>query len=530
LVRQFRPRICTEATSSQRRALPCRTLTRSPEVFEYRIEVPMLVQRLGFTATAPGMARLELNGAELAQGTAGSSQVLALGTSTAELVVSTERGVPNAYRITIERTATQEAYLKSPSPGNTDHFEYRIAADGDTLVVGGVYEDSGASGVNGDAADNSLMNSGAAYVFARKAGRWAQQAYLKAGDPSSTAFFGVSVAISGDTIVVGCIEDDVYDATRPPTRPGSAYVFTRQGETWTQQQKLVAKVGHVGDWFGLSVAIDGDTLVVGASRGDTDVMDSGTAYVFSRSGGVWTERETLSATMHTQNAEFGSEVKILGDWIVVGAQEEDIGASRSGGAYVFQRSGTEWIAKQRLQPPMPIEDATFGYSLAIRGDTLAVSAPRWELAATPLKKESGEVYIFERAGSDHWTQTAVLRAFDPAPSDYFGVSVAMTDTALFVGANGEGSGGHGVSAEPAPGSAPYSGAAYLFARAGQTWTPNGFFKASNSESNDGFGYSVALSADTAIAAAVYESSNASGIDGDQTNDSVMNAGAVYVFH
>jgi hypothetical protein len=168
--------------------------------------------------------------------------------------------------------------------------------------------------------------------------------------------------------------------------------------------------------------------------------------------------------------------------------------------------------------------------LAIHGDTLAVSAPRWELAATPLKKGNGEVYVFERSGSDQWVQIAVLKAFDPTPSDYFGVSVAMTDSALFVGANGEGSAGHGVSAEPAPGSAAYSGAAFLFARAGHTWTPNGFFKASNSESNDGFGYSVALSADTGFAAAVYESSNASGIDGDQANDSLMNAGAVYVFH
>jgi hypothetical protein len=312
----------------------------SPEVFEYRIQVPMLVQRLGFSATAPGMARLELNGAELAQGATGLSQVLALGTSVAELVVSTERGVPNAYRIMIERTAAQEAYLKAGSPGETDHFGYRIAADGDTLVVGGVYEDSGAGGVNGDAANNSLPNSGAAYVFVRKAGRWVAEAYLKAGDPTATAFFGVSVAISGDTLVVGCIEDDVYDATRPPTRPGSAYVFTRQGATWTQQAKLVAKGGHAGDWFGLSVAIDRDTLVVGASRGDTDVMDSGAAHVFTRSEGAWTERATLSAMMHTQNAEFGSDVKIFGDWIAVGAQEEDIGESRSGGAYVFQRSGT----------------------------------------------------------------------------------------------------------------------------------------------------------------------------------------------
>ena len=501
----------------------------APDVFDYQIQVPLMVQRLGLTAMAPGMAHLELNGTELAPGVVGLTPVLPLRTSMAEVVVSTDGGVPAAYRITIERTGIQEAYIKAAKPGTVDSFGYRLAAEGDTLVVGVPYEDSKAMGVNGDPDDDSLDDSGAAYVFVRKASGWVQQAYLKAGDPMSTSFFGVSVALSGDTLVVGCIEDDVYDPTVSPTRPGSAYVFTRRGETWTQQTKIVASGGKAGDWFGQSVAIDGDTLVVGASRGDTDVANSGTAHVFTRTGNVWAELPKLSAMMHTANAEFGSAVAISGDWIVVGAQEEDIAVSRSGGAYMFQRSGASWVARQRLTPPKPIEDGTFGVGLALRGDVLAVSAPRWEFAASLIKHSPGEVYIFERA-QDQWAQTAVVRAAKPAPSDYFGVSVSLTDTALLVGANGEGSGGRGVGVDPQSGSAAYSGAAYLFARVGKDWTPSAFFKASNSESNDGFGYSVALSGDTAFASAVYERSNATGVDGDQTNNSVMNAGAVYAFH
>jgi hypothetical protein len=502
----------------------------APSTFEYHIQVPMMVQRLGLTATAPSSAQLLLDGTELMSGVMGLTRALPLGTAMSELVVNTERGVPTPYRISIERTAVQEAYLKSPAPGNTDHFGYRMAADGDTLVVGAPWEDGGSKGVGGDPKDNSIQNSGAAYVFVRKDGQWTQQAYLKASVPSDTAFFGGSVAISADTIVVGSIEDDVYDPTISPTRPGSAYVFTRENGSWTQQQKLVAKNGQPGDWFGLSVAVDGDTAVIGASRGDTTVMDSGAVYVFARSGTAWTEVAKLGAMMPTRNSEFGSEVRISGDWLVAGAQEEDIDESRSGGAYLFQRSGSSWVARQRLTPPKPIRDGTFGFGLALDGDRLAVSAPRLEFAATLVKRAPGEVFLFERGQDDRWSQTSVLRALEPAPGDYYGVSLAMVGDALLVGSNGESSGGRTVGADPAAGSSDYSGAAYLYVRVGHDWMPSGFFKASNRDANDGLGYSVALSADTAFAAAVYESSNASGIDGDQTDNSLMNSGAVYAFH
>jgi FG-GAP repeat/Cadherin-like beta sandwich domain len=503
----------------------------APSTFDYQIQVPMMVQRLGLTATAPSDAKLVLDGSEIASGALGMTRALPLGMSVSELVVTTDGGKPTPYRITIERTAVQEAYLKSPAPGNTEHFGYRMAADGDTLVVGAPWEDGGSSGVNGNPNDDSIQNSGAAYVFVRQNGEWSQQAYLKPNDPAQTSFFGVSVAISGDTIVVGCIEDDVYDPTKSPTRPGAAYVFTRQNGSWTQQQKLTAKDGQPGDWFGLSVGVDGDTAVIGASHGDATVMDSGAVYVFGRSGVAWTEIAKLGAMMPTRNSEFGSEVRISGDWFVVGAQEEDIDESRSGGAYLFQRSGSTWVARQRLTPPQPIRDGTFGVGLALDGDRLAVSAPRWEFAASLfVKRPPGEVYLFERGQDDRWSQTSMLRAIRPVPGDYFGVSLAMVGDALFVGSNGEGSGGRGVGADPAAGSSDYSGAAYLYVRVGRDWMPSGFFKASNRDDKDGFGYSVALSADTAFAAAVYENSNASGIDGDASNNSLMSAGAVYAFH
>jgi hypothetical protein len=252
----------------------------SPTVFDYTLKVGLTTQRATFTATAPAKAQIKLNGSPVTGGAAMPSQVLPLGPSKVEILVSSERGVPAAYRVAIERTGVQSAYLKASKSGSVDHFGYSLALDGDTLVVGAFYEDSKATGVNGDDGDNSVQDSGAVYVFGRNGTSWTQQAYLKANDTSANSFFGTSVAISGDTIAVGQIEDDIFNPAIAPTRSGSVYVFVRQGTTWMQQAKLTAMAGEPGDMLGASVSVDGDNLAVGASRGDSDVHDSGTAVLF----------------------------------------------------------------------------------------------------------------------------------------------------------------------------------------------------------------------------------------------------------
>jgi len=501
----------------------------SPKLFDYTLKVGLTAQRATFTATAPVKAQIKLNGSAVAAGAAMPSQILPLGPSKAEILVSAERGVPAAYRVAIERTGVQSAYLKASKSGSVDHFGYSLALAGDTLVVGAFYEDSKATGVNGDDGDNSVQDSGAVYVFVRNGTSWTQQAYLKANDTSTNSFFGTSVAISGDTIAVGQIEDDIFNPAIAPTRPGSVYVFVRQGTTWTQQAKLTAMAGEPGDMLGASVSIDGDSLAVGASRGDGDVHDSGTAVLFQRSGTTWTEAHTFKASMAAEGSLFGSEIGVSGNVVAVAAQEEGVSVSRGGGVYVFEGSGASWGPPQRLQPPMPIQDATFGFGMALHGKTIAVGAPRAEfIALSTVKRPAGEVYLFER-GTDKWMPTAVVKASNAAQSDYFGFSVALTDDAMFVGAVGEASTGRGLNPAPTQASALYSGAAYLFARNGTDWAQNGYFKASNTDQADGFGYNVVMSKTSAAVAAIYEASNASGIDGNQADNSSTNAGAVYVF-
>ncbi|MEL6271560.1 MAG: dockerin type I domain-containing protein, partial [Chloroflexota bacterium] len=194
-------------------------------------------------------------------------------------------------------TWSQQAYLKADNAGVSDFFGYSVAVDGDTVVVGAILEDGSATTVNG--ADDNLANgAGAAYVFTRSGTTWSQQAYLKASNTGVSDYFGYSVAADGDTVVVGAvIEDGSATTVNGPDddlagNAGAAYVFTRVGSTWSQQAYLKAENAGASDQFGWSVAVDGDTVVVGAigedgsattvnGANDNAAGFAGAAYVFA---------------------------------------------------------------------------------------------------------------------------------------------------------------------------------------------------------------------------------------------------------
>ena len=195
---------------------------------------------------------------------------------------------------------SQQAYLKASNTDGADQFGLQVAISGDTVVVGASRERSDADGVNGDESNNSILSSGAAYVFVRSGNTWTQQAYLKASNSGGSDFFGEALAISGDTIVVGAagessaaegVDGDESDNSEFLT--GAAYVFQRSGNTWSQQAYLKASNSGEGDVFGTSVAISGDTIVAGAAsedsaatgingnQNDNSVVRSGAVYIFS---------------------------------------------------------------------------------------------------------------------------------------------------------------------------------------------------------------------------------------------------------
>ncbi|RYD31795.1 MAG: hypothetical protein EOP86_17130, partial [Verrucomicrobiaceae bacterium] len=272
---------------------------------------------------------------------------------------------------------------------------------------------------------------------------------------------------------------------------GAAYVFVRSGATWSQQAYLKASNTGAEDSFG-SVAVSGDTVVVGAKREDSkatgvngdqtdnSARDSGAAYVFARSGATWSQQAYLKASNTGVEDYFGS-VAVSGDTVVVGAFYE--GSSATG----------------------------------VNGNQDDNSA-----------SISGAAYVFVRSGAT-WSQQAYLKASNTGFEDNFGVSVGVSGDTVVVGAYWEYSGATGVNGDQADNSAPMSGAAYIFVRSGATWSQQAYLKASNTEMSDQFGYPVAVSGDTVVVGAVNEASNATGVNGDQADNSARWSGAAYVF-
>ena len=448
----------------------------------------------------------------------------------------------------------QQAYLKASNTEAGDFFGSSVAVSGDTVVVGARWEDSNASGVNGNETDNSINDAGAAYVFVRSGTGWTQQAYLKASNPRVGHSFGQSVAVAGDTVVVG--------AGGEP-----AYVFVRSGTVWSQQAYLKASNTGVGDNFGVSVAVSGDTVVVGArleasnatgvnapftggtgTQADNTAYAAGAAYVFVRIGTTWTQQAYLKASNTEAGDEFGSSVAVSGDTVVVGAPLEDSNATRvngneadnsastAGAAYVFLRSGNTWSQQAYLKASNTEAEDQFGWSVAVSGDTVVVGAHWEDNNATGVNGNetdnsaslAGAAYVFVRNGAT-WTQQAYLKASNTEADDRFGQSVAVSGDMVVVGAPREASNANGVNGNETDNSAGFAGAAYVFMRNGATWSQQAYLKASNTGAGDAFGLSVAVSGDTVAIGAVLEHSNATGVNGNQADNSRNAAGAAYLF-
>ncbi|MGC1378892.1 MAG: hypothetical protein WA821_21855, partial [Anaerolineales bacterium] len=438
------------------------------------------------------------------------------------------------------------AYLKASNADAGDNFGYSVALDGDTLAVGAYYEDSNATGVNGNQWYNSAGDSGAVYVFTRSGGVWSQQAYVKASNTEAGDYFGQSVALSGDTLAVGTWHESSSttgvngnQADNSALHSGAVYVFTRSGTAWSQQAYVKASNAEADDKFGQSVALSGDTLAVGAPGESSDATGvngdqannletrAGAVYVFTRSGTAWSQQAYVKASNTQYNARFGGSVALDGDTLAVGGAAEMV--------YVFTRSGTTWSQQAYLKSSYTGPDYLFGESVALSGDTLAVGAPGESSNATGVNGNqadysvpgSGAVYVFTRNGVD-WSQQAYVKASNTDYGDWFGWSVALSGDTLAVGAYYEDSRATGANGDQADNSAPNAGAVYVFTRSGATWSQQAYVKASNTYPSNWFGWSVAVSGDTLAVGALGESSNATGVNGDQANNLALSSGAVYI--
>ena len=390
----------------------------------------------------------------------------------------------------------QVAKLTAADGAADDYFGYSVAVDGDTAVMG-AYGD-------GDRDDNQASDSGSAYVLVRQSGAWSQVAKLTASDGQGNDQFGRSVAVDGDTVVVGAVGGDGQVAGS-----GAAYVFTKPNTGWAdapETAKLTASDGANLDAFGFSVALDGDggTVVVGAYWDDDNGGDSGSVYVFTKAtDSDWadaTETVKLTASDGAAGDSFGYSVELDGDTMAVAAyldgDDDDDQPSNSGSAYVFTRQEGVWSQVAKLTASDAAADDYFGRSVAVDGDMVVVGADHVNhvYGNGNTVSNSGAAYVFTKP-SGVWydvTETGKLTASDGAADDNFGRSVAAGGDTVVVGAY------------QYDDTVSDSGAAYVFTKPGAGWTDateTTKLTASDGEAEDEFGISVAVAGDTVVVGA-----------------------------
>lgn len=452
-------------------------------------------------------------------------------------------------------------YFKASNTDAHDTFGTALALSGDgtTLAAAAPGESSSAFGVGGEQGNYAgTAGSGAVYIYTRVSDGWLQQNYLKASNTSMGDSFGISIALSndGNTLAVGAsLEDSLgtgingHQGTiaENSSNRGAVYIFTRSGDTWSQQAYVKTDRGNDNAYFGgaLSLSSDGNTLSVGAIGERTGGMDAGAAFVFTRSAGFWSQQAALKASAILPGAHFGSSVNLSsdGELLAIGAPDEYVGTNTGGTVYVFARTAGAWALQSFLKASNTAAYDAFGSSVSLSGNgtTLAVGAGAESSAATGINgnqadrsaTNAGAVYVFIRSGNE-WSQQAYVKASNAQEEDRFGangIALSSTGNMLAVGAIGDDSATTGVGGDQLNRRSKYSGAVYFYIRSAGAWLQHSYVKASNTAAGDMLGYSLSLSSSGGVLAvgAPGESSGAIGTGGDQTDKTATRAGAVYLY-
>ena len=337
--------------------------------------------------------------------------------------------------------------------------------------------------------DDLAPNAGAAYVFERSGALWLQQAKLAAEDAKAGDLFGNSIAISGETIVIGApgVDDAGPEA-------GAAYVFVRTAEEWGQQAKLIGADIGIFDRFGATVAVHENTAIIGAHGKDEVGVDSGAAYIFVRNGTSWTQQAKLTHQNAVPGDEFGFAVAVYGDNALVGAHLSDAAGPDSGAVYLFTRIGNNWIEDVQLLPNDIGVGDEFGYAVALAEKTVLIGSPK----ENRNFENMGAAYVFVETQED-WVQQAKLTATDGAAGDEFGGAVAIHEDTAIVGAWKD---DHPLlDPDEDPALQADKGSAYSFLRDGLSWVEKRRIVSAGTNPSDLFGASVAIGGAFAIVGA-----------------------------
>jgi len=291
-----------------------------------------------------------------------------------------------------------------------DEFGGEVSISGNYAIIGSRYDDDDGG------------ESGSAYIFQFNGTSWIEQQKLTASDGDTYEFFGYSVAIDGDYAVVGAMRQG--DGSK-----GAAYVFQRSGDTWLEQQKLTPSDVPWGAFFGCSVDIEGDVILVGADCGEVGGVSTGTAYIFRRTGASWIEEDKIYAVDGAISDYFGCSVKLSGDYAIIGSRYDDDNGEDSGSAYIFHRSGTDWLQQAKLVAYDGAFEDYFGNNVSISGEYAVIGV----MSDDDNGENSGSVYVYKRSGTN-WTFQQKITPSNASSNDYFGASVSIKNDILLVGA------------------------------------------------------------------------------------------------
>jgi len=377
--------------------------------------------------------------------------------------------VPVTPAFVDNRFATQTK-LTQPIPG----FGAAVDIDGDTAAI------SGYGFIFSDFPDPTV------YLYRKEGTTWTlKQSLIAQGDPQAS--FGFSVALSGNTLVVGAPGDNTAGSSA-----GAAYVYVRDGDTWSLQQKLIASDAANFAQFGISVDITGDTIVVGAHGDDDSGYQTGAAYVYHRDGVTWTEQQKLKASDEAPESAFGLSVSINGQTIAVGSPSQASGVFNSGAVYVFVNNGGSWQQQQKIKANITQENQQLGSSVGISGDTIVATAPG-EIVGVPSNNAQnvhshGAAYVFQRSGTS-WVQSKRFYERDTNRTGGFATTAAIDGDTIIIG-------------DPTYDSATadFAGAVYAYVRNGSGWSLKYTLTANDAQFLDTLGFSaIAISGDSVIA-------------------------------
>ncbi len=442
--------------------------------------------------------------------------------------------------LTIGQTFNELLKVVANDRSMQDQFGYSVDISGNYAIIGAWSDDF-------SVAD---PNMGCAYIFEKEGiADWELVQKISASDRDDYDRFGWSVSIDGNFAVVGAYAEDhnLLDGD-PQANAGAAYVFERNvAGTWNEVQKIIASDRTAGDEFGWSVSISGNTLVVGSHYDNEDedgvafIHHAGSAYIFDRIAGVWTQTDKLDGSGRAADIvfpggggggddlsdQFGCAVSISDDRLIIGAYHHDynsVGAaplSEAGIAYIFERSGGVWSEVAKIQSSDRAANDQFGYAVGIDGNFAIVGAFTEDENSVGggTMTNAGSIYVFKRSLAGVWSQVQKIVPSDRAPGDRFGYSVSIDNSTIVVGAfqaNTDESGGASLS---------NAGSAYTFSYdlGTDTWSLLNKIDASDRQSDDEFGVAVAVSGDEIIVGAHKQNFNTVGAD-DQ-----LDAGAAYFF-